>query len=95
MLCTVIEITETLNNGLFQKKSKQGGLRTWTFQGSAFLIQIFLCWQKIADMNGDIFRSCWQMWKSHWQIYFSLIAHYQLILYKYKQKIFFLTVLEL
>ena len=45
---------------------------------SAFLSQIFLCQQKIADMNGDIFRSRWQMCKSRQQIYFLLIAHYQL-----------------
>ena len=45
---------------------------------SDFLIQIFYCRQKIADVNCDIFRSCQQMCKSHWQIYFSLIAHYQL-----------------
>ena len=45
---------------------------------TAFLIQIFLRCQKIADVNGDIFRSRQQMCKSRRQIYFSLIAHYQL-----------------
>ena len=48
------------------------------FSKAAFLIQIFLHRQKIADVNGDIFRSCRQMCKSRRQIYFSLIAHYQL-----------------
>ena len=48
---------------------------------TAFLIQIFLRWQKIADMNSKILSSCWQMSKSCWQIYFLLLAHYQPILY--------------
>ena len=38
---------------------------------AAFLIQIFLRWQKIADVNGDILRL-------RQQIYFLLIAHCQL-----------------
>ena len=38
---------------------------------AAFLIQMFLRWQKIADVNGDILRLCQQ-------IYFLLIAHCQL-----------------
>ena len=48
------------------------------FHVSAFLIQFFLRWQKIADMNSEILSSCRQISKSCWQIYFLLLAHYQL-----------------
>ena len=43
----------------------------------AFLDQIFLHRQKIADMNSDTLSSRQQMSKSCWQIYFLLLAHYQ------------------
>ena len=44
---------------------------------TAFLIQIFLRWQKIADVNSDILSSRRQMSKSRRQICFLLLAHYQ------------------
>ena len=44
---------------------------------TAFLIQIFLRRQKIADVNSDILSSRRQMSKSRRQISFLLLAHYQ------------------
>ena len=44
---------------------------------TVILIQIFLGWQKIVDMNSEILSSHWQMSKSRRQIYFLLLVHYQ------------------
>ena len=60
---------QRMKNG--KNKWKNGEHKFRMVLSAAFLIQIFLRWQKIADVNGDILRL-------RRQIYFSLIAHCQL-----------------